>query len=205
MDWIDDPQKREQHNYDSSGVGTNRYATILLYMSNITEGGETVFKKAWRNDVPQSQRKSRQVSLEELRKDGTVDLFERGSWEESMVADCRSRLAIRPYPARAVLFYSQHPNGEEDTSSLHGGCPVLEGEKWAANLWVRLKGIKLLLSFALFIHTYFNFPLYFNTFASTFIHNVRYGMESVGAIQDLPRILKQMSQKYTQVNSMQPL
>lgn len=136
MDWIDDPQKREEHNYDSSGVGTNRYATILLYMSNITDGGETVFKKAWPNDVPQSQRKTRQVSLEEVRRDGTVDLFKRGSWEESMVADCRSRLVIRPYSARAVLFYSQHPNGEEDTSSLHGGCPVLEGEKWAANLWV---------------------------------------------------------------------
>lgn len=23
-----------------------------------------------------------------------------------------------------------------DDSSLHGGCPVLRGEKWAANLWV---------------------------------------------------------------------
>jgi hypothetical protein len=142
MDWIDDPQKREEHNYDSSGVGTNRYATILLYMSNITDGGETVFKKAWPNDVPQSQRKTRQVSLEEVRRDGTVDLFKRGSWEESMVADCRSRLVIRPYSARAVLFYSQHPNGEEDTSSLHGGCPVLEGEKWAANLWVSVMASK---------------------------------------------------------------
>ena len=48
-----------------------------------------------------------------------------------MVADCRSRLAVRPHAGRAVLFYSQHPNGEEDASSLHGGCPVLHGEKWA--------------------------------------------------------------------------
>ena len=53
-----------------------------------------------------------------------------------MVADCRSRLSVRPHSSRAVLFYSQHPNGEEDSSSLHGGCPVLHGEKWAANLWV---------------------------------------------------------------------
>jgi len=52
-----------------------------------------------------------------------------GSWEERMVAQCRSRLAIKPNSARAVLFYSQLPNGEEDRSSLHGGCPVLEGTK----------------------------------------------------------------------------
>lgn len=50
-----------------------------------------------------------------------------------MVADCRSRLAVRPHSGRAVLFYSQFPNGEEDTSSLHGGCPVLQGEKWAVS------------------------------------------------------------------------
>ena len=55
-----------------------------------------------------------------------------------MVADCRSRLAIKPHAGRAVLFYSQHPNGEEDRSSLHGGCPVLHGEKWAVSLTVLL-------------------------------------------------------------------
>lgn len=53
-----------------------------------------------------------------------------------MVAACRSRLAIRPRAAQAILFYSQLPNGELDPASLHGGCPVLKGEKWAANLWV---------------------------------------------------------------------
>jgi hypothetical protein len=52
------------------------------------------------------------------------------------VAKCRSRLAIRSESGRAVLFYSQLPNGEEDKASTHGGCPVLSGQKWAANLWV---------------------------------------------------------------------
>ncbi len=53
-----------------------------------------------------------------------------------MVADCRRHFSVKPHVGRAVLFYSQHPNGEEDKMSLHGGCPVLEGDKWAANLWV---------------------------------------------------------------------
>lgn len=45
-------------------------------------------------------------------------------------------MAVKPLKAEAVLFYSQHPNGQVDLSSLHGGCPVLQGTKWAANLWV---------------------------------------------------------------------
>jgi hypothetical protein len=138
MDWIDDNHKREVHNYDSAGQGTNRFATILLYMSDLGEsdGGETIFKHAWPVDVSEENRKTRNQALDEVRSLGVVADLEEGSWEETMVADCRSRLAVRPQSARAVLFYSQHPNGEEDTNSLHGGCPVLHGEKWAANLWV---------------------------------------------------------------------
>eukprot|EP00559_Dactyliosolen_fragilissimus_P002478 CAMPEP_0184865724 /NCGR_PEP_ID=MMETSP0580-20130426/18819_1 /TAXON_ID=1118495 /ORGANISM="Dactyliosolen fragilissimus" /LENGTH=640 /DNA_ID=CAMNT_0027365023 /DNA_START=48 /DNA_END=1967 /DNA_ORIENTATION=- len=138
MDWIDDPGNRQEHNYDSAGVGTNRFATVLLYMSDLGEGdgGETVFKKAWPIDVPVNQRKGTDIALREIRESGELEFLREGSWEEKMVADCKTRLAIRPSSAHAVLFYSQHPNGEEDESSLHGGCPVLSGEKWAANLWV---------------------------------------------------------------------
>lgn len=45
-------------------------------------------------------------------------------------------MAVKPLKAEAVLFYSQHPDGQVDLASLHGGCPVLQGTKWAANLWV---------------------------------------------------------------------
>lgn len=76
--------------------------------------------------------------MEELRASGDADRagIQRGSWEEEMVADCRRKFTVKPYSGRAVLFYSQTPLGEEDTMSEHGGCPVLEGDKWAANLWV---------------------------------------------------------------------
>jgi len=76
-------------------------------------------------------------ALEALRASGDAATLKEGSWEEKMAAECRTRLAVRPRAGRAVLFYSQLPDGREDPASRHGGCPVLrEGKaKWAANLW----------------------------------------------------------------------
>jgi hypothetical protein len=37
--------------------------------------------------------------------------------------------------AQIIVFYNMLPNGEIDHMSLHGGCPVIAGEKWAANKW----------------------------------------------------------------------
>lgn len=132
-----DTTGREPHDYDSARKGGNRFATILLYMSDLREGngGETVFSEAWPADIPESERANLPSALSALRQSGEATVLRKGSWEEEMVATCRSRLSIRPNSARAVLFYSQHPSGEQDLMSKHGGCPVLEGEKWAANLW----------------------------------------------------------------------
>lgn len=132
MDWIDDDGK-QVHNYDSAGKGGNRFATILLYMTDLgpEDGGETVFihgKSLDENPTPYK------TALNELRKSEHAKLFKRDSWEEKMVAKCRSSLAVVPNSARAVLFYSQLPNGKPDPASLHGGCPVLTSEpKWAAS------------------------------------------------------------------------
>jgi len=131
LDWIDDDGQQE-HNYDSAGKGGNRFATILLYMTDLREGegGETVFVKA-------AGEKPYKEALQELRDSENAVLFKRDSWEEKMVARCRSSFSVRPNSARAVLFYSQLPNGAADPASLHGGCPVLAPQaKWAANLWV---------------------------------------------------------------------
>jgi hypothetical protein len=135
MDWIDDDPNVE-HDFDSSKKGGNRYATILLYMTDLGpgDGGETVFVhgKPLEADAPEYT-----TALQQLRDSEHGKLFQHGSWQETMVAQCRSSLAVRPNSARAVLFYSQLPNGEPDPASLHGGCPVVtEQPKWAANLWV---------------------------------------------------------------------
>ena len=59
-----------------------------------------------------------------------------GSWEDKLVDQCYSKLAVPPRRGDAILFYSQYPDGHLDPNSLHGACPILKGTKWGANLWV---------------------------------------------------------------------
>mmetsp|Transcript_29587 Transcript_29587/g.41243 ORF Transcript_29587/g.41243 Transcript_29587/m.41243 type:complete len:94 (+) Transcript_29587:1008-1289(+) len=63
-------------------------------------------------------------------------LFVPNSWQYQMAKDCYSKFSVEPTRLSAVLFYNQDSNGNLDSKSLHGGCPVISGTKWAANLWV---------------------------------------------------------------------
>jgi prolyl 4-hydroxylase len=45
-------------------------------------------------------------------------------------------LKVTPELGKAVLFYSQLPDGNMDDFSQHAALPVKDGEKWLINLWV---------------------------------------------------------------------
>ena len=57
LDYMDGDDSLE-HDYDSARKGGNRFATILLYMTDMEPGagGETVFTEAWPLDTPQAER-----------------------------------------------------------------------------------------------------------------------------------------------------
>ncbi len=47
-------------------------------------------------------------------------------------------LTIEPLPGRLVIFHNcRAGTNERHPHSLHGGLPVLRGEKWACNFWFR--------------------------------------------------------------------
>lgn len=47
-------------------------------------------------------------------------------------------VSVKPRRGDALLFFSLHPDATTDQSSLHAGCPVLEGEKWSATKWIHV-------------------------------------------------------------------
>jgi prolyl 4-hydroxylase len=49
----------------------------------------------------------------------------------------RAGVSITPEKGKAVLFYNVDDQGEIDPESLHGGAPVLKGEKWLVTRWLR--------------------------------------------------------------------
>merc|ERR1711907_388043 len=46
-------------------------------------------------------------------------------------------LMVKPEAGKAILFYDQLPDGNMDDFSQHSAKPVIRGEKWLINLWVR--------------------------------------------------------------------
>jgi len=125
----------DDYDYDSSGIGGNRFATVLLYMTGLEQqdGGQTVFDHAWPKDIPDREKKIPIAeTVRRLRESGEFTALEEGSWEERLMAKCRTRLAVQPQAGLALLFYSQFPNGTHDEAAFHGACPVVHGTKWVS-------------------------------------------------------------------------
>jgi prolyl 4-hydroxylase len=50
--------------------------------------------------------------------------------------ETRQGLKVTPKKGKAVLFYSQLPDGNMDDLSHHSANPIKQGEKYLINLWV---------------------------------------------------------------------
>eukprot|EP00898_Chlorokybus_atmophyticus_P003029 jgi/Chlat1/3727/Chrsp259S03881 len=91
--------------------GGQRIATVLMYLTDVEEGGETTF--------PTSTKSAEEASKH---------------W-----SPCASRgVAAKPKKGDALLFWSMTLEGKEDHDSLHAGCPVIIGDKWSATKWMHV-------------------------------------------------------------------
>lgn len=49
----------------------------------------------------------------------------------------RLDIKVKPVRGNALLFYNCDAKGVADPRTLHGGAPVIAGEKWIATRWIR--------------------------------------------------------------------
>ncbi|XP_067650987.1 uncharacterized protein [Haliotis asinina] len=96
-----------------------RYITVLMYLNDVEEGGQTAFPIADKLGQP---------ILEEH-----IDL---SSYCQ------RSSVLVRPEMGKAIMWYNniRDPEtgwiGPVDRYALHGGCDVIVGEKWISSMWI---------------------------------------------------------------------
>ncbi|KAL6745323.1 hypothetical protein V8C86DRAFT_2981497 [Haematococcus lacustris] len=94
-----------------------RVATVLIYLNEPDEGGETAFPySSWAHP-------------------SLADTYGSG------FSDCAlGHVGMKPKRGDALLFWSIGPDGSsEDFHATHTGCPVLKGVKWTATKWIHAK------------------------------------------------------------------
>ncbi|PSC73401.1 putative trehalase [Micractinium conductrix] len=98
------------------GGGSVRVATVLIYLSDAEEGGETAFPHSRWLD---KQKQAEAVEFSECAKDGVAAQARKGN---------------------ALLFWDTKVGSmRQDKWSMHTGCPVLKGTKWTAVKWIHAK------------------------------------------------------------------
>ena len=85
-------------NSASKAAKNNRISTLVIYLNDVEEGGETYFPKL--------------------------------------------NLSISPKKGSAVYFEYFYNNEDLNELTLHGGAPVIKGEKWVATQWMRKQKIR---------------------------------------------------------------
>lgn len=115
-------QKYDLHYDTNDKAQIMRAVTIIVYLSDLPDedsGGYTIFPMG-----------ARCMPLETA---GCCSVPR----EFNQRPDLAKVIRIAPKKGRALMFFGHDENGDRNTLSLHGACPVFKGEKWIIQQWLR--------------------------------------------------------------------
>ena len=100
-DAYDKEEKEKYEKFCGGELGRgNRLRTVLVYLNDVEEGGETGFDSLDEYDI---------------------------------------QIKVQAKKGRMVVFTNVNDDGSLNKKSRHAGLPIIKGEKWAFNLWLREK------------------------------------------------------------------
>lgn len=99
--------------YDWGDFGHNqtRFITLLMYLNDPEEGGETAFLNAPQPDE--------------------MPTIAKGDHDKDKLG-----FKLHPGKGSALLFYNLLEDGNGDEQTFHASLPVTKGVKWLSNLWI---------------------------------------------------------------------
>jgi prolyl 4-hydroxylase len=101
LKYLPGQEYKAHHDYftsTSKASKNNRISTLIMYLNDVEEGGETYFPKLG--------------------------------------------FSVSPKKGMAVYFEYFYHNTELNDLTLHGGSPVVKGEKWVATQWMRKQKVR---------------------------------------------------------------
>ena len=114
---------------DSMYGSDRRIATMIYYLNDCEEGGETLFPYVNANSSGRPHYEyDAQAAITEAQ----------AIYDAACDSDDTGVLKIKPKKGSAVLFYSLLPGGQLDHLSVHSSCPVKgTSTKWISQQWIK--------------------------------------------------------------------
>lgn len=114
---------------DSMYGNDRRIATMIYYLNDCEEGGETLFPYVNANSSgrPHYEYDAQQAITEA-----------QAIYNDACDREDTGVLKVKPKKGSAVLFYSLLPGGQLDHLSVHSSCPVKgKSVKWISQQWIK--------------------------------------------------------------------